>query len=322
MAAVVTRDPERRAQLHAAHPSAVALDAPEALLALKGRLDLVVVCTPNRSHAPLARAALEAGLPVVVDKPFATSAAAARELAALARSRGLLLTVFQSRRWDGDFLTVRRLVEAGALGEVERLESRFERWSPAVRVAWKESADPEDGGGLLLDLGSHLVDQALVLLGPATAVAARLERRRPGSAVEDEVFLDLRHASGARSHLWMSRVAAQPGPRFRVLGATATFTKQGFDGQEAALAAGAAPGGPGWGEEPASRWGRLEAEGAAAPVPTVPGAYQAFYASLAASLRGEGPPPVDPADAIAALEILEAARRAAEGGRVEPVGRA
>lgn len=319
LAAVVTRDPERRAQLRAAHPSAVALDTPEALLGMKEGVDLVVVCTPNRTHAHLARAALEAGLPVVVDKPFATSAAAAREVAALARSRGLLLTVFQNRRWDGDFLTVQRLVRDGALGEVRRFESRFERWSPAVRAGWKESADPEDGGGLLLDLGSHLVDQALVLLGPVATVYAELDRRRPGSAVDDDAFLALRHVSGARSHLWMSRVAAQRGPRFRVLGSTAAFTKHGLDGQEPAMASGAVPGAPGWGEEPAARWGRLGPEDSAAPVPTAPGAYPAFYASVAAALRGEGPPPVDPAGPIAALEVLEAARRSAGSGQVERV---
>jgi predicted dehydrogenase len=286
---------------------------------MKGALDLVVVCTPNRTHAPLARAALEAGLPVVVDKPFATSAAAARELTGLAQAQGLFLTVFQNRRWDGDFLTLRRLVEEGALGEVRRLESRFERWSPAARVAWKESADPDDGGGLLLDLGSHLVDQALLLLGPVRGVYAELDRRRPGSAVDDDVFLALHHASGARSHLWMSRVAAQRGPRFRVLGATAAFTKHGLDGQEAALAAGGVPGAPAWGEEPAGRWGQLGPEDSAVPVPTIPGAYPAFYAGVAAALRGEGPPPVDLAGPIAALEVLEAARRSAGSGRVEPV---
>lgn len=319
LAAVVTRDPERRAQLRASHPGAEPLDTPEALLERRGDLDLVVVCTPNRTHAPLARAALEAGLPVVVDKPFATTAAAAREVAALARARGLLLTVFQNRRWDGDFLTVRRLVAEGALGAVRRLESRFERWSPAARVGWKESADPEDGGGLLLDLGSHLVDQALVLLGPVTGVYAELDRRRPGSAVDDDVFLALHHASGARAHLWLSRVAAQRGPRFRVLGATSAFTKYGLDDQEPTLAAGGVPGSQGWGEEPQERWGRLGPEESAAPVRTVPGDYPRFYAMVAAALRGEGPVPVDPAGPIAALEVLEAARRSAASGRVEPV---
>lgn len=320
LAAVVTRDPERRAHLRAAHPSAAVLDTPEALLGMKRGVDLVVVCMPNRTHAPLARAALEAGLPVVVDKPFATSAVAAREVVALARSRGLLLTVFQNRRWDGDFLTVRRLISDGALGAVRRLESRFERWSPAARAGWKESTDPEDGGGLLLDLGSHLVDQAMILLGPVATVYAELDQRRPGSAVDDDTFLALHHSSGARSHLWMSRVAAQPGPRFRVLGSTSAYSKHGLDGQEPAMAAGAVPGGPGWGEESADRWGRLGPEDSAAPVPTVPGAYQAFYAGVAAALRGEGPPPVDPAGPVAVLDVLEAARRSAETGRVEQIG--
>jgi len=315
LAAVVTRDPERRAKLGASHPRASALDTAEELWARAADLDLAVVATPNKSHVPLARAALQAGLPVVVDKPFAPTSAAARELVAEARARGLLCTVFQNRRWDGDFLTLRRLLDAGALGAVRRFESRFERWTPVARAAWKERAEPEEAGGLLFDLGAHLVDQALQLFGPVATVYAELDRRRPGAAVDDDTFVALRHASGVRSHLWMSKVAAQRGPRFRVQGDRAAFTKFGLDPQEPALAAGGVPGSPGWGEDPPELWGRLGLEGATQEVRSEAGCYQLFYAGVAAALRGEAPLPVDPEGAISALQVIEAARRSAEQGQ-------
>lgn len=316
LAAVVTRSPERRAALAAACPEAAALDTPDELLARASDLDLVVVATPNRSHVPLARAALRAGLPVVVDKPFAPTAAEARALIALAHAQSLPLTVFQNRRWDGDFLTVRRLLAEGALGAVHRFESRFERWAPAPRPGWRESGDPAEAGGQLYDLGAHLVDQALQLFGPVRAVYAELDRRRPGVAVDDDTFVALTHASGTRSHLWMSKAAAQRGPRFRVLGSRAAFTKHGLDGQEPAMAAGGVPGAPGWGEEPPERWGLLGEDGSTQPVATEPGAYPQFYAAVAAALRAGAPLPVDPEDAAAALDVIEAARASAERGQL------
>lgn len=317
LAAVVTRDATRRAALAAAHPDAVVVDSADALWARAGALDLVVVATPNRSHVALARAALAAGLPVVVDKPFATSAAEARALTAEARSRQLLLTVFQNRRWDGDFLTVRKLLAEDRLGAVHRFESRYERWNPVPRIGWRESADPDEAGGLLFDLGAHLIDQALLLFGPVRTVYAELDRRRPGVATDDDAHVALTHASGVRSALWMSKVAAQPGPRFRVLGARAAFTKDGLDGQEAALALGGSPSAPDWGEEPAARWGQLGLDGALAPVRSEAGSYPRFYAAVAAALRDGTPPPVEPDDAIAVLDIIEAARASAAHGRVE-----
>jgi predicted dehydrogenase len=321
LAAVVTRDPERRAKLQADHPAAAALDSPDELWARASALDLVVVATPNRSHVPLARAALAAGLPVVVDKPLAPTSVEARALAEEARARGLLLTVFQNRRWDGDFLTLGRLLDAGALGTVRRFESRFERWAPVPKGGWRERGEPEEAGGLLFDLGAHLIDQALLLFGPATAVYAELDRRRPGAAVDDDAFVALGHASGVRSHLWMSKVAAQRGPRFRVLGDRGAFTKYGLDIQEPALAAGGVPGSPGWGEEPPESWGRLGVDGATQVVRSEPGCYPRFYEAVAAALRGVAPAPIDPQDAIAALEIIEAARSSAESGAVERLRR-
>ena len=313
LAAVVTRDPSRRAALATAHPTAEILDDPEQLWSRS--IDLVVVATPNRSHAPLAVAALSAGLPVVVDKPFAPTTTAARAIIDEARARNLLLTVFQNRRWDGDFLTVQHLITTGALGTVRRFESRFERWQPVPKPGWRELGDPDDAGGLLFDLGAHTIDQALQLFGPVHTVYAELDRRRPGVAIDDDAFVALHHASGVRSHLWMSKVAAQRGPRFRVLGDRAAFTKHGLDGQEPALAAGTVPTSPDWGEEPADRWGLL-GDDAPQPIRTLPGAYPQFYSRVAHALRTNTPPPVAPADALAALTIIEAARRSAETGTV------
>jgi scyllo-inositol 2-dehydrogenase (NADP+) len=273
-----------------------------------GEHDLAVVATPNRTHVPLAEAALRAGLPVVVDKPLAPSAEGARRLVELADEKGLLLTVFHNRRFDGDFLTVRSLLEQGALGRVLRFESRFERWRPQLKGgAWRELGSPEEAGGVLFDLGTHLIDQALVLFGMPSQVYAEIERRRPGAEVDDDVFVALTHGAGVRSHLWASQATALAGPRMRVLGSEAGYVKWGLDGQEAALRDGARPGKPEWGREPPERWGVLGTGDDLRPVETERGDYPRFYAAVAAALREGSPPPVAPAEAIAVLEIIEAA---------------
>ena len=315
LAAIVTRDPARRAQAEREHPDALLVDDAGTLLERAADLDLVVVATPNRTHVPLAESALAAGLAVVVDKPLATTAADARRLVDDAARLGRMLTVYQNRRWDGDFLTMRRLLEAGALGEPLRLESRFERWRPQPKPGWREKGDPAEGGGILFDLGSHLVDQALLLLGPAVRVYGEVDRRRQGVEVDDDAFVAIEHASGARSHLHMNMVSAQEGPRFRLLGSTAAYEKHGLDVQEAALRGGARPG-PAWGIEPEAQWGRIGVGDDARPVATEPGAYPRFYAGVLDSLRTGAPPPVDPADSIAVLEVIEAARRSAAEGEV------
>jgi predicted dehydrogenase len=308
LAAVVTGDEERRAQALGDYPGVAVLDKSDEVWARSAELDLVVVATPNRVHVPLAVAALEAGLPVVVDKPLAPSAEEGRTLVESAHERGLMLTVFQNRRWDGDFLTVKRLLGENALGKVHRFESRFERWRPEPAGTWRERA--EEAGGLLFDLGSHLVDQALQLFGPVESIYAEVDQRRPAADVDDDVFLALEHTSGVRSHLWMSALAGQPGPRFRILGGRAAFVKHGLDVQEDALRAGRNPGEPDWGEEPRERWGRLGVEGDLREVQTEPGNYGALYEGVAASLLSGAPPPVDPADAVTVLELLERARAA------------
>ena len=316
LATIVTASGERAERARREHPDAHVVPRVAELWERAGDHELVVIATPNRTHVELAQAALEAGLAVVVDKPLAASAEAGRRLAALARERGLLLTVFHNRRLDGDMLTVRRLIGDGALGRVLRFESRFERWRPKLAEgAWRELASPEEAGGVLFDLGTHLIDQALVLFGSAGHVYAELDSRRPGAQVDDDAFVALSHLSGVRSHLWMSQTAAQPGPRLRVLGSEAAYVKWGLDGQEAALKQRVRPGEPDWGREPPELWGSLGAGGETMPVETEPGDYPRFYAELAAALRDGGPPPVDPADGVAVLEVIEAAVESARAGR-------
>jgi predicted dehydrogenase len=306
LATIVTRNAERRAQAAREHPRAAVVDSVQAVWDRPQDHDVVVVTTSNDAHASLAMDALRAGLPVVVDKPFAVHAAQAREVIAEAGRRKLLLTVYHNRRWDGELLTLKRLLAEHALGDVLRFESRLERWRPQLKGGWREQGTPELGGGLLYDLGTHLIDQALHLFGPVTHVYSELDRRRPGIEVDDDVFLALTHASGVRSHLSASSVSAQPLPRMRVLGSRAAYLKMHGDVQEAALRSGAWPDKPGWGEEPREHWGLLGVGDEAVPVRSEPGAYQHFYAGVVAALRSGAPPPVDPQDAIAGLEIIEA----------------
>jgi scyllo-inositol 2-dehydrogenase (NADP+) len=311
VASVVTSSPERQAQVARDHPASRTLSSAEALWERDDH-ELVVVATPNDTHLPLATAAIDHALPVVVDKPLAVTAARAEQLALHAQRAGVLLTVFQNRRWDSDHLTLRRLLDGGHLGDVLRYESRFERWRPSPKPgSWRETLSPVQGGGLLLDLGSHLVDQALTLFGPVTEVYAEVDARR-GLAADDDLFIALRHASGTISHLRASAVTAAPGPRLRVLGSEAAFVVTALDSQEDRLRAGDRPDTvANWGVEPAAHRGRLVTGDASVPVPGERGDWARFYALLAASLRDGGPPPVDPVDAVAALRVLEDARRSA-----------
>ncbi|ACU40045.1 Gfo/Idh/MocA family oxidoreductase [Actinosynnema mirum] len=302
LSAVVT---SRSGEVEGRYPGVEVLTSAEELWSRAADFDLVVVTTPNRLHAAHARAALERGLSVVVDKPFAATAEEARGLAALAEARGLLLAPFHNRRWDGDFRTAARLVRDGELGAVHRFESRFERWRPEVRPGWKESADPEALGSVVYDLGTHLVDQAVALFGRPRSVYAEVRALRAGAQAHDDAFLALTHGGGEVSHLWASALANDLGPRFRVLGSRSSFVKRGMDPQEAALRAGELPGGPTWGHDPGP------ATLGGAPVELERGAYQDFYAAVA---RRESPVPVE--DAIAGLEVVEAAFESARTGRV------
>jgi predicted dehydrogenase len=308
----------RAEQARADYPDAEVVPDADALFSRS--LDLVVVSTPNRTHVPLALRAIEAGVPVVVDKPFAPTAAEAERVAAAAAAQGVGLTVFQNRRLDSDFLTVRKVLESGRLGNVFRFESRYDRWVPKPKDNWREFGDPAEAGGLLYDLGAHIVDQALQLFGPVGSVYAEVDRRRAGVAVDDDVFVALRHANGVRSHLWASALAATRNPRFRVLGDQATFTKYGLDVQEPQIKAGLRPGDDGWGVEPESDAGVVGVNDDVETVPTEAGRYQDFYGQVRDALVGDAEFPVDPVSAVDALRVIEAAHRSGAEGRVVEVG--
>ncbi|MGP8209324.1 MAG: Gfo/Idh/MocA family oxidoreductase [Acidimicrobiales bacterium] len=317
VAAIATSDPARSCQAARDYPDAEIVADVDELFARSAQLDLVVVASPNDSHVPLGLRAIDLGLAVVVDKPLATTTASARQLISRAEQTGVMLTVFQNRRWDGDFLTLRGILDSGRLGRPHRFESRFEQWRPQLRQnSWKESPGPARATGMLYDIGAHIIDQALLLFGPTLSVYAELEHRRLGSQVDDDVFVALTHNTGAHSHLWAGKLVGHPGPRFRVLGDRASYTKTGFDVQEAQLSSGALPRSPGWGEEPSARYGELRAGEDIAVIPTLPGAYEEFYARLPAALAGEARPPVDPWDAVAVLEVIEAAHRSVANGTV------
>lgn len=314
--AVATSDAGRRAAASSRLPGVEVMRDGAAVLKRAADLDLVVLATPPATHHSLAKAALEAGLDVVVDKPFAVTSGQGQELIDLARQRGRVLTVFHNRRWDGDFLTLRKLLAAQSLGSVTRFESRFERWSPAISKAWKARATAVDGGGILFDLGSHLIDQALQLFGPAAVLHAELKARRSDERTDDDVFLVLRHDSGVTSHLTMNMLCAQQGPRFRVLGSIGGFTKNGVDPQEPYMAAGGSPLDPAYGQEAPEWAGLLGRDGHLDRLPTERGAYPEFYRILADKILDGGtasarPLPVDPEDAVAALKIMEKARELA-----------
>ena len=310
LATVVTSNAGRADAARADHDGVRVEPTPDAVFERAGEHDLVVVASPNDSHAPLAARALDHGLPVVVDKPLAPTVAEAAELADHADRVGVPLTVFQNRRWDSDFLTARRLIGEGALGDVLRFESRFERWRPENRPdAWHEADPPERGGGLLLDLGAHLIDQALQLFGPAERVYGEALHRRGGPADDDD-FVAIEHPGGVISHLWASALTAAPGPRLRILGTEGAFTSEGLDAQEQALRDGVRPdsdGRHGGGDEPTT--GRLH-RGEEPPerVEPEPGDWLGFYRLLTASLTTGGPLPVDPRDAVEVLEVVERAR--------------
>lgn len=317
VAAIVTSDPARQADARHRHPDASVVGSPDGLWERADDLDLVVIASPPMTHVPLAKAAVDAGLAVVVDKPFCATAAEASELVTYASAAGQQLTVFQNRRWDSDFLTLRREIAAGSLGEVRQLESRFERWkAPGVdpAKAWRSEA-PSEAGGVVYDLGSHLIDQAIQLMGPVVDLHAEITSYG-GAAGPDDGFLSLRHAGGGVSRLWMSSVAGQVGPRFRVLGSDGAFLSWGFDVQESQLAAGISPRDPTYGLPLEESWPLVGAGDTAVPVPPERGDYPAFYAAVAEALTSGSTMPVDPRDAAEVVRILEEAHRGFVGGRL------
>lgn len=314
LVAVVTRDPARQAAACAAYPGAECVDSLAAAAALGVRG--VTISTPPATHVPLALEAIALGLHVVVDKPFALDEAGARRIADAAAEAGVLAVPYFNRRFDDDFLTVTRQIRSGALGAVTRFESRLDRFRP-VKPGWPN--DPSRGGGLLLDLGPHLVDQALQLFGPALRVDARLRSVRPGAVPEDEFDIRLTHASGVLSVLSASLAAPATGPRFLVQGSAGGLRIEGFDVQEAQLKAGESPASLGgeWGIDDTERVMFYSDDNTAGPRSLATGRWDTVYPAVAAAVAGTGEPPAAATEAIAVAVVLDAARVSAE--RNEPV---
>ncbi|WP_411375069.1 Gfo/Idh/MocA family oxidoreductase [Arthrobacter sp. MPF02] len=303
---IVTADTARAAEAARLYPTARIVPTPEALFSLANDLDLVILGTPPLTHFDLASEAIARGLHVVVDKPFVSTSAQGEALIAQASDAGVQLTVFQNRRWDADFLTLKKLVGEGLLGEVRSFESRFEWWRPEGFGNWRDTAPLAEGGGILHDLGAHLIDQAIQLFGAVTETYGETANHGPHQdAADTEAFVSLLHESGVRSRLWMNGMAPQVGPRFHVLGSQAGYTKWGLDTQEPDLAAGKSPLDASYGVEPQDAWGVLGIDGNTVPIEAEAGGYPRFYAALAAALRGEGPVPVDPAQSLEVLRIIE-----------------
>jgi scyllo-inositol 2-dehydrogenase (NADP+) len=281
-------------------------------------VDLVVVATPNATHYPLAREALMAGKHVLVDKPLGLTGKEVRDLIALAAARGRVLSVFHNRRWDSDFLTVRKLMAEGRLGDVMLFEACWDRHRPAVADHWKEDAGP--GGGILSDLGPHLVDQALVLFGAPDRVSADISKQRLGARVDD--FFDLRLSYGERIvRLSGSMLVAAPRARFQLHGTRASYVKFGLDPQQGQLKSGLRPGQAGYGMEPRGQFGSMTApDGARERIRPERGRWHDFYRKLASAIAKGGPVPVDPMDAWKGLRIIEAARLSAIDGRSIDLG--
>jgi predicted dehydrogenase len=276
-------------------------------------VDLVVIASPNDSHAPLAAAALQANRHVVVDKPFTVTLAEARKLAAAAPSSGRVLSVFHNRRWDSDFLVVQRAIREGLLGRVAALESRIDRFRPQVRDRWRENAGR--GAGLLYDLGPHLIDQALVLFGVPDHVCATLAQQRAGGQSTDFVQLVLRYGERVVT-LAASMLVSGGSARFVVHGERASLVKQKIDIQEEQLRAGMLPGAPGWGSDPDPAVLHDGATGQSRTLPALPGDQREYYRCLREAIHGRAPNPVPPAQASTCMAVLDAALRSAAEGRV------
>ncbi len=300
LAAFSSSDP---AKVAADWPGVPVFARPELVFA-DPSIDLVVIPTPNPTHAPLARAALEAGKNVVVDKPFTVSLAEARALHAVAERTGRVLSVFQNRRWDADFLTLRQVIARGELGRIVHFESHFDRYRPYLRNAWREVNAP--GIGLWYDLGAHLADQALQLFGTPDSITLDMAAQRDGSAVCDWFHAILRYGT-LRCVRHASTIPARPAPRLMVPGTQGSFVKWGLDPQEDALKAGSRPPLANWGYDP------LAAQLTTCPdgtpkmheIACQAGDYPAYYAAVRDAILGRAPNPVDARQGIRVMGLLE-----------------
>lgn len=301
------------------YPQAKILRDVQALLENRD-VELVVVATPNQSHFPIAAQALRAGKHVVVDKPFTITTRDADELISIARQSGRLLSVFQNRRWDGDFLTVQKILKDQQVGELAEFESRFDRFRPALKPgAWREKALP--GSGILYDLGPHLIDQALMLFGKPHGIYAEILRQRQGAQADDSFQLHLQYAA-IKVLLKAGSLVCEPSPRFVLYGNAGSFVKFGLDPQEEALKQGGSPTQPNWGADPETNWGtlsRCDGPLRRSQYPTLAGCYQDYYENVFRAIRGKEELAVTAGQGRDVIFLIELARQSAEQQRVLPV---
>lgn len=303
IAGIVTRDPARIAQAKADHPDAQVLSTAAELAKLD--LDLVVVASVNQAHFENAVTALDAGIAVVVDKPMARDLSETTRLIDYAAEKNVPITAYYSRRWDSESLTTARVIRDGEIGKVHRIESRFDRWRPEARPdAWREQSTPGSGGGLLLDLQTHLISQALLWAGPAEVAYAQVRSVR--GAADDDVTIALHHANGIESWLIVSAVSGFVGPRIRAFGDEAALVIDGLDPQEALLNAGQEPHDGHWGQ-PIETPARIVRGDESNDITPEQGDYPAFYRACAAALRGEGQWPISTTDVLAVANLIQEA---------------
>jgi scyllo-inositol 2-dehydrogenase (NADP+) len=304
VASILTSNPERIAQAKSDFPQVQIFSDLDEFL--DSGLDLVVIASSNVAHLPQTLAALERGIPTVVDKPMGRSVAEVKEMIALSEKKQILLTTFFNRRWDSDSLTIKKLLAKGELGTPFRFDGRFERFRPERNLAsWRENLSPEEGGGLLLDLQSHLISTALDYFGPAQVVSASVRSIRGGA--DDDVTVVLRHESGVDSYLAASAVSGAPGPRVRLLGTKGALVIDELDPQEDALRAGEIPFGGVW-SKPMTNTAAIYKGGEVLPVESVSGNYAAFYTLVKAAIESGSAAPVSLGDALRVAEIIEEAR--------------
>jgi len=326
LAAIMQRKGDEAAK---AYPATKIVRSLDELLADKS-IEMVVVSTPNQTHFALAKQALEAGKHVVIDKPFASTSEEAKQLGELARSKSLFVIPFHNRRWDGDFQTVRKLLQEGAVGRLVTFESHFDRFRPIPREnTWKEAENPANG--MLFDLGPHLVDQVLALFGPPAAITASVRADRDQTAIEDAFDITLHYPAangkGLLAHCRTSYLACDNAPRFLLHGTRGSFRKHGLDPQEPALVGGAKVPVQGsqqvWLQEDESAWGTLTV----APNPADPATlitrqvktercdYRGFYANVRDAILGASPLAVTPDDGFRVIRLLELARQSSAEAR-------
>ncbi|MFT6921002.1 MAG: scyllo-inositol 2-dehydrogenase (NADP+) [Cognaticolwellia sp.] len=293
------------------HPNIAIFDTAQALIT-SANLELIVITAPNNVHYSLAKLCLEYGINVVIEKPMVTTSVEAHELVDLAKEQVLLLSVFHNRRWDGDFLTVKKLLKNNQLGDIRYFESHYDRFRPTVRQRWREQAGK--GSGIWFDLGSHLVDQAINIFGLPEALTARCLPLRAGSQTTDYFHVQL-HYENLEVVLHASSFSAAPNMRFRIEGTKGSFIKYGFDPQEEQLKKGISPISSLYGVENEENYGHLYTEFSSAAIETQQGCYNQYYLEIAQAIKLAGCNPVNPADAVGVLKILELAEISSENGK-------